>query len=370
MVKAFTAGRFWQDFDWLLFSAALFLSVVSLAEIYSATMNSQGGGDSYLIRQLAAVLVGLAALIIISAIDYHTIAEQIPWIYLGSIGVLAYTLVFGREHAGTKGWIQFGNVIGFQPAELIKVVVVVALARILSEFHSERYMTLPQIVKAALVFAVPVSLVMLQGDLGTALTFLPVLAFGLFVRGIRPRVLVSLILCLVMLMPLSWLLLKDYQKDRIITFLHPETDPQGKGYQIIQSKIAIGSGGFWGKGLFQGSQNRLGFLPTRHTDFIFSVVGEELGFLGVMLTLCSFGLILFRSIHSAQTARDSLGVFIIMGIVGIFFFHIVENVGMVIGFMPVTGVPLPFISYGGSSVLSAFLALGLVISVRRCRYVN
>jgi len=211
---------------------------------------------------------------------------------------------------------------------------------------------------------------MLQGDLGTALTFMPAFAFGLFVRGIRPRVLVSLIVCFVLMLPLSWLFLKDYQKDRILTFIHPEMDPQGKGYQIIQSKIAIGSGGFWGKGLFQGSQNRLGFLPTRHTDFIFSVVGEEMGFFGVMLTLGMLALILFRSIQSAQTARDNLGMFIIMGIVGIFFFHIVENVGMVIGFMPVTGVPLPFVSYGGSSVLSAFLALGLVISVRRCRYVN
>ncbi len=364
------SGRFWRDFDWALFSAAFVLSVISLAEIYSATMNSQGGGQGYLIRQLAAVLVGVVGLFIISAMDYHTIAEHIPWIYLGSIAVLVYTLLFGREHAGTKGWIQLGGGFGFQPSELIKLVAVIALARVLSELHTERYMTLAQIVKAGIIFGVPVFLVMLQGDLGTALTFMPAFGFGLFVRGIRPRVLISLVLCFVMLLPLSWLFLKDYQKDRILTFIHPEMDPQGKGYQIIQSKIAIGSGGFWGKGLFQGSQNRLGFLPTRHTDFIFSVVGEELGFLGVILTLGMLALILFRSIHSAQTARDNLGMFIIMGIVGIYFFHIVENVGMVIGFMPVTGVPLPFVSYGGSSALTAFVALGLVISVRRCRYVN
>lgn len=370
MVRSLKSGRLWQDFDWILFGATIVLSVVSLAEIYSATMNTQGGGDAYLLRQLAAVSVGVVALFIISAIDYHTIAEHIPWIYLSSIVVLVYTLAFGREHAGTKGWIQFGNGFGFQPAELIKVVVVVATARLLSEIHADRYMTLAQIVKAGIIFGVPVFLVVLQGDLGTALTFVLAFVFGLFVRGVRPRVLVSLLLCLIMVLPLAWLFLKDYQKDRIVTFLHPETDPQGKGYQIIQSKIAIGSGGFWGKGLFQGSQNRLGFLPTRHTDFIFSVVGEELGFLGVMLTLGTLALILFRSIHTAQTARDSLGVFIIMGIVGIYFFHIVENVGMVIGFMPVTGVPLPFVSYGGSSALSAFVALGLVISVRRCRYVN
>jgi rod shape determining protein RodA len=370
MVKAAKSRRLWQDFDWMLLGAALVLTTISLTEIYSATMNTPGGGNAYLIRQLAAVLVGLAGLLVIAAVDYHTIAEHIPWVYLGSIAVLVYTLLFGREHAGTKGWIQLGGGFGFQPAELIKIVVVVALARLLSELHGGKYMNLPQIVKVGVIFGVPVLLVMLQGDLGTALTFMPAFAFGLFVRGIRPRVLISLFLCFLMLLPLSWLFLKDYQKDRILTFIHPEMDPQGRGYQIIQSKIAIGSGGFWGKGLFEGSQNRLGFLPTRHTDFIFSVVGEELGFLGVMVTLGMFALILFRSLHSAQTARDNLGMFIIIGIVGIYFFHIVENVGMVIGFMPVTGVPLPFVSYGGSSVLSAFLALGLVINVRRCRYVN
>ena len=370
MVKAFKSSRFWQDFDWALFGAAILLSAISLTEIYSATMNAQGGGEAYLMRQLVAVVFGIVCFFILAAVDYHTIAEHIPWIYLGSIGLLFYTLVFGRDHAGTKGWIQFPGGFGFQPAEIIKVVVVIAVARVLSELHSERYMTLSQIIKGSLIFGVPVLLVMAQGDLGTALTFFPALAFGLFIRGIRPIVFVSLTVCALLVLPASWFFLKDYQKDRIVTFLHPEMDPLGKGYQIIQSKIAIGSGGFWGKGLFQGSQNRLGFLQTRHTDFIFSVVGEELGFLGVMVTLGMLGFILFRSIHNAQTARDNLGMFIIMGIVGILFFHIVENVGMVIGFMPVTGVPLPFVSYGGSSVLSAFMALGLVVSVRRCRYVN
>jgi len=236
--------------------------------------------------------------------------------------------------------------------------------------HGERYMSLAQILKAGLVCGVPVLLIVLQGDLGTSLTFLPALAVGIFIRGVRPAALVSLFLCFLLVLPVSWLFLKDYQKDRITTFLHPELDPQGRGYQIIQSKIAIGSGGFWGKGLFNGTQNQLGFLPTRHTDFIFSVVGEELGFLGVMATLGLLAFIILRSIYNAQTARDNLGMFIVMGIVGIYFFHIIENVGMVIGFMPVTGIPLPFISYGGSSVLTAFIALGLVINVRRCRYVN
>ena len=367
MVNALRTHRFWKDFDWLLLASAITLSVISLTEIYSSTMNSQT--DTYFTRQFAWVVVGIVSLFIVASIDYHRLSEHIPWIYLGSVAILLYTLIFGKTVSGSKSWVSVGG-MSFQPSEMIKMVVVVALARYLSELHGERYMSLAQIVKAGVVCGVPVLLIVLQGDLGTSLTFLPALAVGIFIRGVRPVALVSLFLCFLLVLPVSWLFLKDYQKDRITTFLHPELDPQGRGYQIIQSKIAIGSGGFWGKGLFNGTQNQLGFLPTRHTDFIFSVVGEELGFLGVIVTLGLLAFIILRSIYNAQTARDNLGMFIVMGIVGIYFFHIIENVGMVIGFMPVTGIPLPFMSYGGSSVLTAFIALGLVINVRRCRYVN
>jgi rod shape determining protein RodA len=172
-----------------------------------------------------------------------------------------------------------------------------------------------------------------------------------------------------MLIP-AWTMLLDHQKDRILTFLRPETDPLNKGYQVIQSKIAIGAGGFWGRGLFEGSQNQGGFLPTRHTDFIFSVVAEELGFIGVCVTLALLLALVLRALAVAMKPRDTLGTFIVVGVAGMFVFHILVNVGMVIGFMPITGIPLPFLSYGGSSALTAFAALGLVVSVRRCRYVN
>src|SRR2546427_10098299 len=231
-------------------------------------------------------------------------------------------------------------------------------------------MTLMQIGKACVISLVPMGLVALQPDLGTALTYLPPIAVGLFVRGIRPAALLYLVLGFVLLLPVSWIVLKPYQKERIMTFLDPERDPLGKGYQVAQSKIAIGSGGLMGKGLLRGSQIQLGFLPTRHTDFIFSVIGEELGFVGVIAALGLLTFIIFRSIYNAQTARDNLGLFIAMGVVGTFFFHLIVNVGMVLGFVPTSGVPLPFLSYGGSSVLSAFIVLGVVMSVRRCRYVN
>src|SRR5947199_1338838 len=358
--------HFWKDFDWALLAAALLLSMISLTEISSATMAQP---ENFFLRQVAWVAVGVLFLFIVSAIDYHLIAEHIPWLYILAIGALLYTLALGHRVSGSKSWVALGRV-QFQPSELIKMVVVVALARYLSELRSSRYMTFIQIAKACVIVLVPMGLVALQPDLGTALTYLPVIAVGLFVRGVRPAVLASLVLGFVLVLPVSWLALKPYQKERIMTFLDPERDPLGKGYQVTQSRIAIGSGGLLGKGLFHGSQNRLGFLPTRHTDFIFSVIGEELGFAGVILTLGLLTFIIFRSIYNAQTARDNLGLFISLGVVGIFFFHLVVNVGMVIGFMPTTGIPLPFLSYGGSSVLMAFIALGLVMSVRRCRYVN
>ena len=367
MIEPFKSKRFWLDFDWALLAAAVSLSAISLIEIYSSTMAQPA--ENYFLRQLAWVCVGIVFLFAAAAIDYHLLAEHIPWLYVLAIGGLVYTLAMGHRVSGSKSWVALGPVT-FQPSELIKIVVVVALARYLSELRSSRYMTFVQIAKACMICLVPMGLVALQPDLGTALTYLPAIAVGLFVRGVRPAVLISLILGFVLVLPVSWLVLKPYQKERILTFLDPDRDPLGKGYQVAQSKIAIGSGGLLGKGVFHGSQNQLGFLPTRHTDFIFSVVGEELGFAGVIATLGLLALVIFRSIYNAQTARDNLGLFIVMGAVGIYFFHLIVNVGMVIGFMPTTGIPLPFLSYGGSSVLTAFIALGLVMSVRRCRYVN
>ena len=356
-----------KDLDWPLFAAAVLLSIISLTEIYSSTMNLHG--ESYFLRQLAWVGVGIVAMFVVSTIDYHALSEHIPWIYLVAVTTLVSVLLFGKTVSSSKSWLEIGPV-ALQPSEMIKVVVILAAARYLSELRSSRYMTFAQIVKVGVICGIPMLLIALQPDTGTTLTYLPIFAFGIFIRGVKPVALISLLLAFLLVLPISWLFLKDYQKERIITFVHPEHDPLGKGYQVMQSKIAIGSGGFMGKGLFKGTQNQLGFLPTRHTDFILSVVGEELGFFGVALTMGMLGFILFRSVYNATTARDNLGLFIVMGVVGVFFVHVVVNVGMVIGFMPTAGIPLPFMSYGGSSVLTAFVALGLVMNVRRRRYVN
>lgn len=358
----------WRDFDWPLLLAATLLASIGLVEIYSATMSLES--DNYFSRQLVWVSVGITLALIIGIIDYHFVSEQIPWIYAASLLLLVYTMVFGRVVNGARSWVFFGPV-GFQPSELVKIVVVVALARYFSELRTRRpYLGAMDIVRAVVICGIPMALVLAQPDLGTALTYVPVLAFGLLIRGLRPAIFVVAAIGIALLLPTSWLFLKDYQKDRILTFLDPERDPLGTGYQVLQSKIAVGSGGFWGKGLFRGSQNQLGFLPTRQTDFIFSVIAEELGFIGVLAALGLLSFVVFRAVSNAQTSRDSLGLFIAMGVAGIFSFHTIINVAMVIGFVPITGIPLPFLSYGGSSLIMAFIGLGLIINVRRQRYVN
>jgi rod shape determining protein RodA len=358
----------WQDFDWALFAAILVLCCISLVEIYSATKNTPVE-QSAAFRQLAWIGIGIILLFVVAAMDYHIISEHIPWLYLGGITVLLYTLALGKRVAGSKSWIVLGP-MRFQPSELVKIIVIVAVARYLSELRGIRYVNMEQIFKVSLVCGIPVLFVALQPDLGTTITFFPILGIGLLVRGVKPKMLVVMLIIVALAFPASWPFLGQHQKDRIRDFVNPEQNLKGSGYQVNQSKIAIGSGGILGKGIFKGSQNQLGFLPTRHTDFILSVVGEEMGFLGVAVTVGLLGFILFRVVNTAQTARDELGLFIAMGVFGIYLFHIAENVGMVIGFMPMTGIPLPFMSYGGSSIMAAFTAMGLVISVRRRRFVN
>ena len=361
MVRSSRAPQFLKSFDWLLLSMALVLCSIGLLEIHSATLRA--GAENFFLRQLVWLAVAIGCMFIISAIDYHTLSDGIAWLYLGGVLILGWTLLSGHAVAGSRSWIDFG-LFRFQPSELMKMIVVVALARNLSELY-KRHIGLTEILTAGLICGTPMLLVLLQPDLGTAVTFVPILAFGVFIRGIRPRALVAVVVMAGLLLPAGWLVLKGYQKDRILTFVDPERDPRGSGYQVIQSKIAVGSGGMWGKGVFEGSQNQLGFLPTRHTDFIFSVVGEELGFVGVAIAIGLFGALIFRSIYHAETATDSLGLFIVMGVVSVYVFHVIVNVGMVIGLVPTTGIPLPFMSYGGSSLMMAFAGLGLVISVRR-----
>jgi rod shape determining protein RodA len=355
-----------KDFDWFILVLALAIAVIGVIEIHSATQYDKA--ENFYLKQIYRILVGLLLMTLAMSIDYHTLAENIPYFYIIAILSLIFVLLFGRRISGSKSWISLGG-FEIQPSELVKVVVVVALARFLCEIRTE-YLTGADILKGSSIVGLPVILVMLQPDLGSAITFIPILMVGLFLGGLRPKWMIGGVILCVFVIGAGWYNLKLYQKERIYTFIEPERDPQGRGYHSIQSKITVGSGGFWGKGIGKGSQTRLGFLPERHTDFIFSVVGEELGFLGTATVLSLYFIIIMRSIHIAQTSRDKLGIYISLGAVGVILFHILENIGMVVGLMPITGIPLPLLSYGGSSVLSTFVLLGLIINVRMRRYVN
>jgi rod shape determining protein RodA len=279
--------------------------------------------------------------------------------------------VIGHKALGARRWIGVGPV-QFQPSEWVKLVLILAMARYIANIGG-RNLTWREILKAFALVGVPMILVLVQPDLGTTLTYAPILVAGLFLGGINLRQSLILITVGVALVGGVWSsgkILKPYQKARLTSFINPGNDPRGAGYQVLQSEIAVGSGGVWGKGLEKGTQTQGYFLPIPYTDFIFAAFSEEHGFVGAFFILLLYFLILMRLIQNAQTAADLPGSLIIMGIVAVLTFQIAVNVGMVIGLMPVTGIPLPLMSYGGSSVLFTFLALGVAMNVRMRRFVN
>ncbi len=351
--------------DWVLLSLALAIAAVGVAEIYSATQYEES--ETFYVKQIYFVFFGLALLPLVVSLDYRILSQQVPYIYLGAVLLLLLALFIAPAVHGTRGWIPLGP-FNFQPAEFAKVAVVLTLARFLGETRT-RLLTFNEIIKACLLVGLPLGLILLQPDLGSAITLVPPLVVGLVLGGLRRRwILIGLVLS-TLITAAGWYSLKPYQKERVYTFLEPERDPSGRGYQAIQSRIAMGSGGLLGKGITQGSQTALGFLPERHTDFIFSVVGEEFGFVGSFTILAFYFLIIMRSIHIAQTARDNLGVFLALGSMSVLLFHILVNIGMVVGLAPITGIPLPLLSYGGSSMLTTFILLGLIMNVGMRRYI-
>ena len=351
--------------DWVLLSLALAIAAVGVAEIYSATQYELS--ETFYVKQIYFIILGLVVLALVVSLDYRLLSQQVPYIYLVAVLSLILVLFVAPSIHGTRGWIPLGA-FKIQPAEFAKVAIVVTLARFLSE-NRTHFLTSAEIIKACLLVGLPLGLILLQPDLGSAVTLAPPLAVGLGLGGLRRRWILAAVVLATLITAAGWYSLKPYQKERVYTFLEPERDPSGQGYQAIQARIAMGSGGLLGKGVAQGSQTALGFLPERHTDFIFSVVGEELGFTGSFLILGFYFLIIMRSLRIAQTARDKLGVFLVLGSVSVLFFHILVNVGMVVGLAPITGIPLPLLSYGGSSMLTTFMLLGLIINVGMRRYV-
>jgi len=358
--------RLLYSVDWVLIGTALLLSLAGVGVIYSAT-HTGSSPDLYL-KQLLLVGAGLVGLVVTAALDYRRLADRSVILFVMCVVALLYVLQFGPVIAGTRRWIVIGG-FQLQPSELAKLAAAVIVARIFAE-HREESLGLRDMLWPGAAVGLLALLIARQPDLGTAACLVPMLFVVAYLAGLRMKAVAGLALVVMLSAAMAWPLLRDYQRTRIYTFLDPSLDPKGAGYQKIQSQIAVGSGGLLGRGFLEGSQGQLGYLPARHTDFIFSVLAEEMGFVGVVVVLGLYLLLLWRMLETARLARDRLGAFLAAGLTASLSFQVVYNVAMVAGLVPVKGLPLPLLSYGGSSVLSTLMAVGLILSVRMRRFAN
>jgi len=353
--------------DWVLLGAALLLCLIGVTTIASATQTGRFHGLH--VKQLYLVGVGVVLLLLSLAFDYRRLVDRAPLFYLLAVLVLGYLLFFGPRLANARRWFILGG-FRVQPSEFAKLAVALLLAKLFAEERRES-LGLGDVLGPGAAVGLLVLLIAAEPDLGTAFCLVPMFLAVAFLAGLRMKAVAGLITVLVILGGLGWqYALKDYQKTRIYTFLDPSLDPRGAGYQKIQSEIAVGSGGLAGKGYRNGSQNFLGYLPARHTDFVFSVLAEEFGFAGVVVVLSLYLLVLWRMLDTALAARDRMGAFLVVALAATFGFQVVYNAAMVAGLVPVKGLPLPLMSYGGSSLISSILGIGLVLSVRMRRFAN
>jgi len=354
-----------RHIDWILVGLLLLNSFIGVAFIYSSSHYLPG---NYFLKQILWIFIGSIALFLFLAVDYKILVSFSLYFYIISVATLGGVLLFGRIVAGAKSWLKF-SFLQFQPSELTKLALILLLASVFSKFRRD-YISWKKGLLSGAVTAVPVFFVALQPDLGTALTYIPLFLAALILAGLNKKVFVFIMIAALVLGVVGWnFALKDYQKNRLTTLISPGQDPLGSGYHILQSKIAIGSGGFLGKGFRKGTQSQLRFLPARHTDFIFSVIGEEFGFMGVVVALMCYFLFLNRLFKSVGLARDRAGVYVVFLVTVMITFQFFINVLMVIGILPITGTPLPMLSYGGSSLLTNYLGVSLVLNVKMRRFV-
>lgn len=353
--------------DWVTLGVSLVLSLIGVAIVASATQTGRFQGLHA--KQLSWIAVAVALLLISLLVDYRRLVDRAPIFYLFAVLALAYLLAFGPRVAGARRWFL---VAGFQiqPSELAKLVAALLLAKIFSDERREG-LGLQDVLGPGAAVGLIAVLIAAEPDLGTAFCLVPMFLSVAFLAGLRMKAVLGLFTVLALVGGLGWqYALRDYQKSRIYTFLDPSLDPKGAGYQKIQSEIAVGSGGIAGKGYKNGSQSQLGYLPARHTDFVFSVLAEEFGFVGVAGVLSLYLVLLWRALETALLARDRAGAFLAVGIAATLGFQVVYNVAMVAGLVPVKGLPLPLMSYGGSSLISSMLAIGLLLNIRMRRFAN
>jgi rod shape-determining protein RodA len=352
--------------DLNLLGAAIVIAAIGCMLVYSATYF---GRDAALFhRQLLWVSIGIVLMIAVLVIDYHVLFDVSLVLYTIGLILLLYLVIYGKTTANVKSWIHLGT-FQFQPSEFMKIFTALVLARYFDS-NERAYLSWRSFAMVSLIIGSPVMLILIQPDFGTAATFIPLIAAAMFFGGIQPRYWIIAALIAVVVLPIGWFSLKGYQKERVLTFLNPERDPLGSGYQVTQAKIAIGSGGITGKGFKQGTQAKLEYLPARHTDFIFAVLGEEWGFVGVIVLLALYLFFIVEALQIAKASRDRGGTFLVICLTLFFVFHILINVSMQIGLLPTTGIPLPLVSYGGSSTMMFFIAVGLILNVDYRKFVN
>ncbi len=356
-----------KKFNWSLLVTTLTLIIIGLLNLYSVSHRPHSGADQLFYLQTIWLTMGVCVFFGFSFMHYHYLIKWAYIIYGFNVICLMAVYLWGQSYGGAKRWLDL-IFFSYQPAETTKLVLVIVLARLLSIKRSWQVMT-TELVKPVIFILVPVLLITRQPDLGTALIIMIITTSVIIFAKVHKYVLFSALALVVFVTPLAWKFgLKEYQKNRIITFISPGQDPRGTGYNTIQSKIAIGSGQFMGKGFQKGTQSQLEFLPERHTDFIFSVLSEEHGFIGSVVTILLFLLLIFIGFHSALQARDKEGVFLCVGMSFYLFWHIFINIAMTMGLLPVVGVPLPLLSYGGSSLITTMTALGVISSVSCRKY--
>jgi len=359
--------RLITNFDWTLLATVCVIAGLGILSLYSATSNWNSAGNPYYVKQAFWLGIGLVIALGVCCFDYRHLEHLGFRFYVLTLGLLTAVLLVGKTSMGATRWLDLGF-FNLQPSEVMKIVIIITFARYFSDRGNLFGHSLRELVVPSLLLAAPVMLIIKQPDLGTALLVMFIAGTLVFFAGVRRSSLAVLSLFGAFGAGGGWFLLHDYQKERIRTFLNPERDPLGSGYHIIQSKIAVGSGGLFGKGFMQGTQSQLSFLPERHTDFAFSVFAEEWGFTGSLLLLLLYLFLIIWGIYIARRAADRFGMFLAVGVVAMLFWHIIVNLGMVIGLLPVVGVPLPLFSYGGTSMITTMIGVGLLLNVSMRRF--
>jgi rod shape determining protein RodA len=360
--------RLYYHIDWALVAAIFALCGIGVVMIYSTTSDPTRGSSHLWVTQLYAIGIGIVAMLITLSLDYRTFTDKSHLIYIAIVVVLVYVLFFGMVQMGARRWIPVRG-FNLQPSEFAKIAVALVLAKFYGENRGE-----PQTSDLAVGVALtllPLALIYKEPDLGTAVTLLPVFVAIAYLAGMRMRMLGIVILAIVLAAPVAWtFVLRPYQKSRISTFLDPSQDAKGAGYQQIQARITVGSGGLSGKGFRKGTQGQLRFLPVAHNDFIFSVLAEEQGFAGVLVALGLYLFVILRALEAARLAKDRLGSYLVLGVLASFSFQVMYNITMSAGLAPVKGLTLPLMSYGGSSMIATLAGFGLILNVRMRRFTN